>query len=137
MKRFFSGLIAGVLILTFVTCVFCYGTDKRFSPEKYIENLSELKTTLFLTYITIIWSEDGYAIPDFTSDSIGIAYYNLDPYDGESDILQFFDSIRCFFMRCAHTGAWLAKMMLDFFSNYKNLLPWNATESRGGTGGRS
>lgn len=31
MKRFFSGLVAVVLILTFVVCIYCYGENRRFS----------------------------------------------------------------------------------------------------------
>lgn len=149
MKRFFSGLVAGVLILTFIVSVYCYGEDRRFSPEYYLENLSNLKTSFFLTNIALVWSMDDFPVPNFSTG--GISLYKLDPYTGDSDTLQFFDSLRRFFMRCAYTGAWLARTLTDLISNFSYLLPWNAVvksdgtripvkndynDNRGGTGGR-
>lgn len=148
MKRFFSGLVAVVLILTFVVCIYCYGENRRFSLEYYIENLSNLKTSFFLTNIALVWSMDDYLVPNFSTG--GISTYQLNPYTGTSETLQFFDSLRCFFMRCTHTGAWLARTAADLLSNFSYLLPWNAVvdsegnripvvndynDNRGGSGG--
>lgn len=148
MKRFFSGLVAVVLILTFVVCIYCYGENRRFSLEYYIENLSNLKTSFFLTNIALVWSMDDYLVPNFSTG--GISTYQLNPYTGTSETLQFFDSLRRFFMRCTHTGAWLARTAADLLSNFSYLLPWNAVvdsegnripvvndynDNRGGSGG--
>lgn len=148
MKRFFSGLVAVVLILTFIVCIYCYGENRRFSLEYYIENLSNLKTSFFLTNIALVWSMDDYLVPNFREG--GVSFYSLDPYSGDNDVLNFFDSLRRFFMRCTHTGGWLARTAADLLSNFSYLLPWNAVvdsegnripvvndynDNRGGSGG--
>ena len=104
MKRFFSGLVVAVLILTFIVAVYCHGEDRRFSVEYYLDNLSQLKTSFF-----------------------------LNRYTGDNETFQFFDSLRCFFMRCTHTGAWLARTASDLLSNFAYLLPWNAVVHADGT----
>ena len=131
MKRFFSGLVVAVLILTFVVAVYCYGEDRRFSVEYYLDNLSQLKTSFFLTNVTLVWMSDEYVIPDFSTG--GVSTYTLNRYTGDNETFQFFDSLRCFFMRCTHTGAWLARTASDLLSNFAYLLPWNAVVHADGT----
>ena len=131
MKRFFSGLVVAVLILTFIVAVYCHGEDRRFSVEYYLDNLSQLKTSFFLTNVPLIWMSDEYLIPNFSTG--GVSTYTLKRYTGDSATFQFFDSLRCFFMRCAHTGAWLARTASDLLSNFAYLLPWNAVVHADGT----
>ena len=131
MKRFFSGLVVAVLILTFIVAVYCHGEDRRFSVEYYLDNLSQLKTSFFLTNVPLIWMSDEYLIPNFSTG--GVSTYTLKRYTGDSETFQFFDSLRCFFMRCAHTGAWLARTASDLLSNFAYLLPWNAVVHADGT----
>ncbi|WP_400246173.1 hypothetical protein [Methanomethylophilus alvi] len=131
MKRFFSGLVVAVLILTFIVAVYCHGEDRRFSVEYYLDNLSQLKTSFFLTNVTLVWMSDEYVIPDFSTG--GVSTYTLNRYTGDNETFQFFDSLRCFFMRCTHTGAWLARTASDLLSNFAYLLPWNAVVHADGT----
>ena len=102
-----------------------------FSVEYYLDNLSQLKTSFFLTNVTLVWMSDEYVIPDFSTG--GVSTYTLNRYTGDNETFQFFDSLRCFFMRCTHTGAWLARTASDLLSNFAYLLPWNAVVHADGT----
>ena len=62
MKRFFSGLVVAVLILTFVVCIYCYGENRRFSLEYYIENISEIQSGIWLSSLGEVWTSNGYTI---------------------------------------------------------------------------
>jgi hypothetical protein len=132
MKRFFSGLVVAVVVLTFIVCVYCYGKDQRFSFEYYLENLQYLQTTNYLTAIAAVWSnEDAFLSWSFANGDFTLV--SLDPYTGDNDILQFFDTLRLFFIRCGNTGIWLAKALQDMLHNFKYLLPWNAVVHPDGT----
>ena len=126
MKRVLAGFIVAIVILTFIVSVYAYGQNRRFSFEKYIENLSKLQPTFYLANLMIVWGMDVFPMPVFTGDG-GITFKSLEPYQGDSDILKFFDDIRCFFWRCIGTGAWFARGGLDLLKNFDLLIPWNAT----------
>lgn len=125
MKRVFSALIAALLILSFVVCVYAYGSNKRFSVEKYIENLSQLQFSLLIGNLMLVWGADVFPMADFTTG--GYKWKVIQPYTGESEILAFFDDVRWFFWRCIATGTLLARLAGEIVKNFELLLPWNAT----------
>ena len=126
MKRVLVGFVVAVVILTFIVSIYAYGQNKRFSFEKYIENLSELHPAFYLGNLMIVWGMDVFPMPVFTGDG-GITFKTLNAYEGESEVLKFFDDIRCFFWRCIGTGAWIARAGLDLLKNFELIIPWNAT----------
>ena len=58
MKRVFAGFAVALVILTFIVSVYAYGQNKRFSLEKYIENLSQLHPAFYLGNLMVVWSLD-------------------------------------------------------------------------------
>lgn len=116
MKRFFSGLVAAVLILTFVVCVYCYGEDRRFSLEYYIENISEIQSGIWLSSLGEVWTSNGYTISYPITDNLhggsgagpgggdnagGFERVSFSPYEGTDEVLKFLDNIRIFFFASA------------------------------------
>lgn len=126
MKRVFAGFAVALVILTFIVSVYAYGQNKRFSLEKYIENLSQLHPAFYLGNLMVVWSLDTFPMPVFTGDD-GVNFKTLDPYTGDTEVLKFFDDLRCFFWRCIGTGAWIARGGLDLLQNFELVIPWNAT----------
>ena len=146
MKRFFAGLVAAVLILSFIVCVYCYGTDRRFSLEYYIENISEIQSGIWLSSLGEVWTSDGYTIsypatdeqydgagPGGGEHAGGIEYVSFSPYEGTNEVLKFLDNIRIFFLRLGATFRILGNALVCLFKDFKLLLPWNATVKSDGT----
>lgn len=140
MKRVFSGFVAAVFILTFVTCVYAYGTNRRFSLEVYINRLTQIKSASILSQIAECWVKDSYNATDAVAgpgggeDGGGFGtevYY--EEYDGDNEILTFFDSVRGFFRRLSRTFRLIGKAIVTLFEDLDLLIPWNATVTEGGT----
>lgn len=134
MKRVISGFIAALFILTFVTCVNAYGTNKRFSFEVYLNRLTKLQGVGFLNDAVKCWTEDGYNATDAVAGPGGgensggsgnIVYY--EEYDGDNEILTFFDSLRGFFLRSTRMLKLIGKSIVALFDDLDLLIPWNAT----------
>lgn len=141
MKRVVSGFVAALFILTFVTCVYAYGTNARFSLELYIERLCGLESVGLLSDVVKCWTEDSYnaasetAGPGGGDDSGGVTYNvtYYEEYEGENEILQFFDTVRGFFRR-VYRSFWLTgKAFITLFEDIELLIPWNATVETGGS----
>lgn len=73
MKKIFVGILAGILILIFVTQVYFYGTGKMFSLEVYIERISQITTPPSFQNFEIIWKTELH--PD-SDNKIGEAIMN-------------------------------------------------------------
>ena len=136
MKRIFAGLLAAVLILTFVTCVYCYGSDSRFSLEYYIENISGIEAGIWLSSLGEVWTSDGYTIshpatpgdydgagPGGGDHAGGFEYISFSPYEGSNEILKGLDNIRVFFLRFGATFRILGNTVVCVFKGFKLILP--------------
>lgn len=134
MKRFFSGFVTALFILTFVTCIYSYGTNRRFSLEQYLIRLNSISTASDLEGIRDAWTTDGYAYTP--SGSSAIIYTTYEDYDGENEILEFFDGVRGFFRRLGRTFNLIGQFLKSLLENFDLLIPWNAVEYQGaGPGG--
>lgn len=148
MKRFFSGLVVAVLILTFVVCIYCYGENRRFSLEYYIENISEIQSGIWLSSLGEVWTSNGYTIsypitdnryegsgagPGGGDNAGGFERVSFSPYEGTNEVLKFLDNIRIFFLRLGATFRILGNALVCVFKDFRLLLPWNATVTSDGT----
>lgn len=51
-------------------------------------------------------------------------------YQGDNEVLAFFDHIKAFFLRLTDTIKVIVKIIVSIFKNLKYLLPWNSTVPR-------
>lgn len=183
---FFLGVV-------FVCCIYAYGTNERFSVEKWLENVKQISETATIEDLTSCWTKESYPYDASTMpysidvydirdvEGGGMIFYyrgnfplaynedgsltkkhpyewrsvynsdgtwnknEMDPsglypvilkhgqlvyfeeYQGNSDVLQWLDTMVGFFKRLGRTIKLFADMVLHVFRNMRLLLPWNAT----------
>ena len=72
------------------------------------------------------YGSKGY--PIITAHGSHILY---ESYQGDNEVLRFFDSIKAFFLRLTDTIKVIVKIVVSIFDNLQYLLPWNNTVPRG------
>ena len=118
--------LALFLAVVVVCCVYGYGSNTRFSVEKWIENVTILGSSGSIEDLTKYWTcgdvlieyPEGYGPP---------LYIRFESYEGDNDVLEWFDGVIGFFKRLYYTVKEFAEMLVDLFYNVRLLLPWNAT----------
>lgn len=124
-----------LLAVTFVVCVICYGSNKRFSFERWIENIaagvSEIPS---IQGIIDIWDQ-GKTASDMQRAGPGGGDNSGGEYVGGDEertnffekTMDFFQSIGNFFSRLWDTILYLVDMLMAIFRLVGVILPWNAT----------
>lgn len=122
MKKFFSGFLAVVLLISFVCSVYLHGTGQKFSFYLWISNIAELGELVTFRPLMDIWTKDTY----FTKDDPPVEMY-YKTYAGENEVLIFFDDVKAIFLRVFHTVREAISMFSKVLSDIDKLLPWTAT----------
>ena len=123
-------LLAGLLALMFVTCVYASGEDKKFSLKVWIENVGKIGELGNIgQQLVDAWTKNGR----YVEDSNGVEnYVKWSEYSGaEDDKMPFFEGIRVFFLRLGYSVELIAKGFLTVFDCIWSILPWNSTVPRG------
>jgi len=120
-------VLAVFFAILFVCCVVSYGENKRFSAELMLNNLTNFGDMPSLDRVVDCWTEDGIWIDTSTGSVIGGKWIYFENYDGNTEVLQFFDFVRGFFLRLYYSISILIDMFICILDNVEYLLPWNNT----------
>lgn len=127
MKRFLSGFLTFVLLLSFVTSIYLAGSGKHFSLRNYLNHIVECFQDLpSVEDLSDYWTKDQVSVYFPGNGAGGWIPVIFEDYDGDNDILEFFDSVRGFFKRAYYTLRWVALYVVGFFENVNAFLPWNS-----------
>ncbi len=117
---FFLGVV-------FVCCIYAYGTNERFSVEKWLENVKQIAETATIEDLTECWTKDTYVVEVSGEQGFGRQTVKYEAYEGTNDVLIWLDTMVGFFKRLGRTIKLAAEMLVGVFRNMRLLLPWNAT----------
>ena len=134
MKSILTKILLLFLAFTFVAMVFCYGTNKTYSPwvhmQKIVRSFHGLPS---IEELTSYWVGDSFWVYTGieTDRGGGISAKKIYPnkiFDNDgstgflSDVLGY---IKGFFVRSYYTILWFCKFIISMFDIVTLFLPWN------------
>ena len=123
MKKIFTGILVIILAMSYVTCVFGYGTNEVFSFEIWLENLASFGDIASTQDFVEIWQDDtmvdGGDLATGGEDAERTSFFDK--------VIGFFEEMLTFFRRLWDTVLLIVEIAVDVFANLGKLLPWNST----------
>ncbi len=119
-------VLALFLAVVVVCCVYGYGGNTRFSVQKWLENVTVLGSLGSIEDLTKYWTDKDFFL-EYPEGQGPPEYILFESYEGDNEILEWFDGVVGFFKRLYYTVKEFANMLVNIFSNVRLLLPWNAT----------
>lgn len=124
-NKFFVIFIA----IVFICCVFAYGSNDRFSLEKWIDNIvliadGESRRDATIEDVSDCWTKDYYM--RWVNDNARVQTY-YEEYEGDNEVLEWLDSVVGFFKRLFRTIKLSVEIAFRYVTKLPYLLPWNAT----------
>ena len=136
LKKMISGLLAVLIVVTFVACVYGYGEggDRVFSFRVWVENLAQIGNDYSLKDdLIIVWTEDHYFWFKYNKgfdEYLRMVETYETVYEGDDEVLMFLSQIPLFFERLWATVRVLFGHIGWIYRQADVLLPWNATVTK-------